>query len=286
MSAMKALAVATLALALAACAKSQAPASSTAPPTTSGAAPVASALAAKFTVADTAQAMAMLRQYHWQLAAARDKSGHTIGALFARPDKPLQLDFTAHAVTISHTCNRMQASYSTAGNRIRIGALAATLMACPDAKLQALDQATAQYLSGTFEFEVGKDTPPTLALTTATGDMLAFNGVPTADTRYGGSGTTMFLEVAPQTKPCNHPLMPNARCLEVRELHYGANGIKQGTPGEWHVLAQGIDGYTHQPGTRNVLRIKRYQIAHPPADASSVAYVLDMVVETELPTAR
>lgn len=283
---MKALAVATLTLALAACAKSPAPASSAAPSTTPGAAPVAFAPAAKSAVTDTARAIAMLQQYHWQLTAARDKSGHTIGALFARADKPLQLDFTAHAVAISNTCNRMQASYSTAGNRVRVGALAATLMACPDAKLQALDQATAQYLSGTFGFEVATDTPPTLTLTTSTGDMLAFNGVPTADTRYGGPGTTMFLEVAPQTKPCNHPLMPNAQCLEVRELHYGANGVKQGTPGEWHVLAQDIEGYTHQPGTRNVLRIKRYRITNPPADASSVAYVLDMVVETELPTAH
>ena len=228
----------------------------------------------------------MLPRYHWQLAAARDKSGHAIDALFARADKPLQLDFTAHAVAISNTCNRMQASYSTAGNRIRVGALAATLMACPDPKLQALDKAAAQYLSGTFGFEVGNDTPPTLALQTATGDLLSFRGVPTATTRFGSEGETLFLEVAPQTKPCNHPLMQNAQCLYVRELHYGANGVKQGKPGEWHVLAQGIEGYTHQPGTRNVLRIKRYKVADPPADASSVAYVLDMVVESGLPAAH
>lgn len=32
---------------------------------------------------------------------------------------------------------------------------------------------------------------------------------------------------------------------------------------------------------RNVLRINRYAVKTPPADASAYAYVLDMVVETE-----
>jgi hypothetical protein len=32
---------------------------------------------------------------------------------------------------------------------------------------------------------------------------------------------------------------------------------------------------------RNVLRVKRYPIEHPPADAPDSAYVLDMVVESE-----
>lgn len=284
MSTVRIMVVAMLALAVAACGKSAPPANSAAPAATSNAAPSASILATESAVTETAAALAMLPQYHWQLTAARDKSGHLIDALFVRPDKPLQLDFTAHGIAISNTCNRMRATYSTAGDRIRMGALAATLMACPDAKLDALDRAAAQYFSGTFEFEVGKDTPPTLTLLTATGDTLAFKGVPTAATRFGSEGTTVFLEVAPQTKPCGHPLMANAQCLYVRELHYGANGIQQGKPGDWHVLEQGIEGYTHQPGTRNALRIMRYTIANPPADGSSVAYVLDMVVETELPT--
>ena len=32
---------------------------------------------------------------------------------------------------------------------------------------------------------------------------------------------------------------------------------------------------------RNVLRVKRYKIANPPADASNLAWVLDLVVESE-----
>ena len=41
-----------------------------------------------------------------------------------------------------------------------------------------------------------------------------------------------------------------------------------------------IEGYAHEAGIRNVLRVKRYTIKNPPADGSSLAYVLDMVVES------
>ncbi|MBN9325065.1 MAG: DUF4377 domain-containing protein, partial [Delftia acidovorans] len=42
-----------------------------------------------------------------------------------------------------------------------------------------------------------------------------------------------------------------------------------------------IEGYKHEPGIRNVLRIQRYKRQNVPADASAYAYVLDMVVESE-----
>lgn len=236
------------------------------------------------TTTAAADAATMLAEYHWQLASATEKSGRRIDALLARPSQPLQIDFDAQNVSISNTCNRMRGSYSAAGGKLTIGNLASTLMACHDPALTALDKAAGRYLQGTFAMTLDTHgAQPRLVLVGDHGLRLAFAGVPTADTRYGGPGETMFLEVAPQTKPCAQPSMSNTQCLEVRELHYGANGVKQGKPGEWHALAQGIDGYTHQPGTRNVLRVKRYRIANPPADAASTAYVLDMVVETELP---
>jgi len=41
-----------------------------------------------------------------------------------------------------------------------------------------------------------------------------------------------------------------------------------------------IAGYTHKPGTSNVLRINRYTRPAAPADASAHIYELDMVVES------
>lgn len=253
---------------------------------TSGAeAPASSAstpLPASTTIAPAADATLVLTQYHWRLVNAVDKSGRRIDALFARPDKPLQLDFDANDVSVSNTCNRMRGNYSIAGGKLTFGNFASTLMACNNPALAALDAAAGKTLQGTFALSVevrGKQ--PRLTLSIAGGNTLTFAGTPTDTTRYGGEGETQFLEVAPQTRPC--PVPPGSQCLYVRELHYGANGVRAGRPGDWHVLAQDIQGYTHQHGTRNVLRVKRYRISNPPADASSTAYVLDMVVETELP---
>jgi len=110
--------------------------------------------------------------------------------------------------------------------------------------------------------------------------VLVFTPEPTAETRYGGPGETVFLEVAAQTKPCSHPLIPNMQCLQTREVAFDDKGLKQGTPGEFENFYGTIEGYTHEDGVRNVVRVKRYKIANPPADGSSVAYVLDMVVES------
>lgn len=108
-------------------------------------------------------------------------------------------------------------------------------------------------------------------------------GKPTPATRYGSAGEQAFLEVAPQKVACNHPLMRDAMCLRVRDLRYDADGRKQAA-GDWRVLQGRIEGYAHEAGIRNVLRVQRYSMARNgqlPADAPSHALVLDMVVESE-----
>jgi hypothetical protein len=53
-----------------------------------------------------------------------------------------------------------------------------------------------------------------------------------------------------------------------------------GVPGAWQPFAESIEGYTHQPGVRNVLRLKRFDRATVGGGASFL-YVLDLVVESE-----
>ena len=55
-----------------------------------------------------------------------------------------------------------------------------------------------------------------------------------------------------------------------------------GDPGPFGNFYATIEGYTHEPGVRNVLRVDRYEIKDPPADAPSQAFVLDMVVESAI----
>jgi len=265
-----------LPLALAACAKAPTPPEAATP--TAATPPAATAPAATPAASTTIDAAALGSQ-HWKLEQAVDAKGQRIDALFARADKPLQLDFRDGRVSVSNACNRMGGGYTLTGDRLQVARMAATLMACTDPKLMALDQAIGKRLEApqTVALRNGDQ----LALTSADGEVLTFRGEPTAETRYGGPGETAFLEVAAQTKPCSHPLIPNKQCLQVRELHYDDRGIKTGTPGEWQPLYQDIEGYEHTDGVRNVVRVKRYTIKNPPADGSSIAYVLDMVVESE-----
>jgi heat shock protein HslJ len=223
-----------------------------------------------------------LVQYHWQLTNATDSNGRHIDALFVREDQPVQLDFSADRLNVVNSCNAMGASYTIRKGQLQIGSMMSTMTACHDPALAALDDAIAQRLQGSLSVSMlAGGNVPHLQLVTATGDTLSFTGVATAQTRFGGPGETAFLEVAAQTVPCNHPLIPNKQCLLVREIHYDEQGLPAGTPGAWQPLNQDIEGYTHAPGIRNVLRVKRFTVNNPPADAPSVAYVLDLVVESE-----
>lgn len=222
----------------------------------------------------------LLPRYHWRLTSATDAQGQRIAALFAQPDKPVQLDFRDGRLAVSNTCNRMGGGYTLAGSTLTTDRLVSTLMACADSAVMALDQEAGKRLEGPLTVVTRGGGTPQLTLTTGNGDALVFTGEPTAETRHGGPGERVFLEVAADTKPCSHPLIPDKQCLQVREIAYDAQGIRTGTPGDFQNFHDSIEGYTHEPGVRNVLRVDRYTVKNPPADASSNAYVLDMVVES------
>ena len=221
----------------------------------------------------------LLTANHWVLDNATDSAGKRIDALFVRADKPVTLNFIDGRLAVDNTCNRMGGGYTVAGSTLTVSPMASTMMACADQTLMALDQAVGSRLEGTLKIE--QLDAATLKLSTAAGDVLTLRGEPTAETRYGGPGATVFLEVDAQTKPCSHPLIPDKQCLQVREVHYDDKGLEQGQRGAFENFYDGIEGYTHEAGVRNVLRVKRYAVKNPPADASSQAYVLDMVVSSE-----
>ena len=244
--------------------------------------PIAYTPAAASSAATTASTFdaGILARYHWRLSAASDAGGKRIDALFPRPDKPLQLDFVRDRLSVGNACNRIGAGFKLEGGRLLTGPMAQTMMACRDQALADLDGAISRRLQDKPHLSVQSEgDAPKLSLAADNGDTLVFTGEPTAETRYGGAGETVFLEVAAEAKPCNHPLIPNKQCLQVRERKYGQNGVVAST-GDWQPLYQDIEGYTHQPGIRNVLRVKRFTVKNPPADAPSTAYVLDMVVES------
>jgi hypothetical protein len=117
-------------------------------------------------------------------------------------------------------------------------------------------------------------------LQSPTQQQLVFTGEATLESRYGAA-QRVFLEVAPQTVPCQPGAGAPRQCLQVRERRFDEQGLRIDPPGEWRLLYSEIQGFTHQPGVRTVLRVNRYERKQVPADASRHVFVLDLVVESE-----
>lgn len=215
-----------------------------------------------------------------------DAQGRPIAALFAATGAPVQLDFSKGRLAVSNTCNQMAGSYREQQGRLEIPPLASTLMACADPRRAALDQAVSGRLQGTLGLGLqGPDTPgmpARLTLTTADGSVLGFTGRPTAATRYDGPAERIYLEVAADTAPCTDGAQAQQPCLQVRRVRYDDQGLRLGRPLPFALFSAPIEGYQHQPGVRNVLRVDRYSRAGAPADTDAQAYVLDKVVESEI----
>lgn len=216
-----------------------------------------------------------LAAYHWQLDQTPVATA-----------KPVQLTFADQRVSVTGLCNNLMAGYNVNGAAMKIQQVAGTMRMCNDPALMKYEQEVGAHLEKVKSWAIAgagtnaAQATPILTLKFNDGSQWTLNGKPTNETKYGSAGVTMFLEVQPQLVACSHPLIPNKQCMQVRTVDYDSSGIKRKL-GEWQAFYGNIEGYTHQAGVRNILRVKRYAIANPPADASRYAYVLDMTVESE-----
>ena len=221
-----------------------------------------------------------LVSYDWNLTAAFDAQGQPDGRWLLAGREPLQLHFEDQRLSVRKLCNMLGAHFGTQGNDIQLTQTMSTKRACADQALMQLEQRVGQLLPTMKRYQLQAGATPELHLWFADGTRWQLTGQPTPQTQYGGPGERIFLEVAPERVACSHGVMKNAQCLRVREIRYADNGVKQSV-GEWQMFYGEIQGWQHEKGLRNVLRINRYAVKNPPADASAYAYVLDMVVETE-----
>lgn len=155
--------------------------------------------------------------FHWRLRDATDANGRRIDALLVRPEQPIQFDFKDGRIAIHNACNSIGGDVRIDGDTLHFGPLVSTRMACADPAVMALDGEVGRRVQGRVRFELLESDPLQLVWTAANGDTLRFVGAATPETRFGSPGTTVFMEVAARTKPCQHPMMPAPRkCLEVR----------------------------------------------------------------------
>lgn len=221
-----------------------------------------------------------LAAYDWSLAAALDAQGRPDGRWLLAGHAPLQLHFEGQHLSVRQLCNLMGANFATQGEDMQLNPLMSTKRACADPALMQLEDRVGTLLPTVRRYRLLAGATPRLQLFFADGSRWELTGQPTPQTQYGGPGERVFLEVAPERVACSHGVVRNAQCLRVREIRYADNGVKTHV-GPWQPFYDEVQGYTHEAGVRNVLRITRFKRQNPPADASAYAYVLDMVVESE-----
>ena len=221
-----------------------------------------------------------LKDHHWTLQSATDAAGQPLAAVLV-PGQPFVLRFDGARASLQGGCNRLFGSWRMSPrDELSFGRLAATMKAC-DPPLMDADRAMSALLAQPLRARVDTGATPTLHLQAADRQALVFAGQRTPQSLYGAP-TRIFLEGAPQRVACTPALQPATTCLQVRDRRFDDKGLPVGEPGPWRAFYGEIDGYTHQPGVRNLLRIQRYQRPQPPADASAYVYVLDLVVESEV----
>lgn len=220
-----------------------------------------------------------LESHRWTLASATDAKGRPIAGLPGAKDRPVVFSFADGRLNIEGGCNRSFGGYQIDGEgRLVVGRMASTMMACEPA-LMKVDATLADLLAQPAKIEIAPGAEPTLRLLAASGATLGFGGKLTLEARYGAPAR-VFLEVAAQTVACNNPVNGATTCLQVRERSFDANGLPQPVAAGWQPFYDPIEGYTHQPGVRNVLRLKRY--TRDNTDGSQTFFwVLDLVVESE-----
>ena len=215
----------------------------------------------------------------WTLQSGSEATGQPIEGLSV-PGHAFTLRFQDARLSVQGGCNTMNGGWRLSPQgQLMTGRLASTMKAC-DAPLMKADATLSAILAQHLDVELQPGDKPTLKLLSPSRQLLVFSGQATPEALYG-KATRIFLEVAPQTVECSSGVM-RAQCLQVRERRFDAQGLRIEPPGEWRLFHGSIEGYTHQPGVRNVLRINRYTRPQPlPADASRYVYVLDLVVESE-----
>lgn len=226
-----------------------------------------------------------LQAHRWTLVSATDAQGRRVEALLPGTGRPVVFGFDDSRLNVEGGCNRLFGNYRVDGQRLEVARLASTRMACEPAAMR-VDSMLGELLAPSSIAELTAGDAPSLRLVLPSGVTLGLAGRPTNRALYG-TPTRVFLEVAAQTVPCARPPAGASACLQVRERRYDDQGRLVGAAGEWQTFADGIEGYTHRPGVRNVLRVERFDrgaaggTAGGTTSGASFVYVLDLVVESQ-----
>lgn len=219
-----------------------------------------------------------LARYEWTLSDARAANGERRAVYFRNDQRPMTLRFSAEgSLSESGGCNGYSQGSLFVDGRIKIdpAALAIrTLTGCAADGL-AQDRAMDALFLHDPAYRILSWAPALLELESADGDRLLFSGSLTAESRYGGAGQVVHLEVAPGTFSCaSDGADSRNRCFKVRELDVDNAGMKVVAAGKWKLVSI-IEGFDPQIDPTFVVAY-RY-ILHAQGRAGEYAYVLSGV---------
>jgi heat shock protein HslJ len=175
-------------------------------------------------------------------------------------EPPIELELKNGRLSVSGGCNRLFGTARVENGVLIVDQLASTMMAC-DAVSMARDRDLSLLLNSR----------PTVRQ--QDGHLLLAGPGKQLELRQQedlSAAPTRLVYVAAERKPCSG--VAPMQCLQVRDskdapwqLHYGE-----------------IEGFKPEPGIAYRLRIREVKVARPPADAPSVRWVLDQVLEQKL----
>ena len=200
----------------------------------------------------------------------------------SKASKPLVLSFDDNQrLSIQTGCNNQGGTWKVEGNTIVTSPLASTMMACADDLMQQERLSADIFSEKKVPFTLStQNDQAILTITDSKGQKYTLLGKMTAEAKYQSEGKIVFLEISPQTKSCTG-VAPQT-CMQVREIKYDDKGIKTYADKNWSLYYGQIEDFEHNPNQRVIVRVKRFDIKNPAADQSSIADVLDMVVEQEI----
>lgn len=225
----------------------------------------------------------MLEEHRWTLVDATDSAGQRLDALLPAGVQPFAFHFSASRLLVEGGCNGLRGAFAIdAEGLLAVSGQMSTMMACAD-ELMAADAALAARMAEPLEPVLVAGAVPRLVLLSVAGDALILSGELKPEARFG-EPSVIFLEVEAERVPCENSPRGDGLCLQVREIAFDEQGLRVDAPGEWQTVAVEIEQYWHEPGIRNVLRVKRFESVAESDPLQLPLYVLDLVVESEVVT--
>lgn len=230
---------------------------------------------------------AILAGYFWDMDAAFDKSGVAQPFWFSKDLQPVRLTFSEDGQAFAqNACNSLNWKFTIAEpEKIAFTPTVATAMGCNE-ELTQRENLVRKGIPQTHRYSLKATSatgPERLTLYLADGSRWEFKPTPTPETRYGGPGRQIELEIAMDTVPCEPQSIQ--QCLKGRQVRWEKNTTKV-CLSDWEVLKAGVEGYQPTPERHEIIWVQAYPLNGVSNKASRFVYIFRGVHVSVIPSLK